>query len=682
MGNQTLSDNSSIDTRVDVSSEQDFRNRFDKIHQELLEVWNGDENKDKIEWIDKNILDGKFAEDLLKHPDQLTTLRTFVTTIKSNKLSWKAWKAIKDLSKFLDDIWDIGRMEEDYQEFLKIVDTPNKLNTMKSREIRRLNLYLWMHEDKALDIYNRMKPAVGHFEEKWMKSEDQRYFNEIWDSLKSAYSDSVAFLENDYPKVKWLQPTVASLKALVGENWDGSDNINITDVANSVVDKQKVILKFRELNQQRIESNKQKVVNITVDYSSEKLEFTKEEWELKYKGNSFTLETMMELYGEQIKSKASDWTDFVNENEKNGMIDENKSAIYDKLKSTILADAEVKVNNAQQVDNPGTADTEWSSEDSETTSEWLGNFEVNKDIIKIKDEALKTAITSDPKFCDNLDGDTVKFDISAVKTYLEWLKEKQWKDFKSLTWVEREKWVIAVQIALKYLNNKEWWTYKDKCDVEWIDGIRKSRTIAWIKWFQNEWNQQHSSETKLNPDGAPGQYTIVAILWELWGTETTSTSSEWELTSSEWESTSSEGSSETTTDASETGGNTQKPITDKINKMGSDNVLDLSDMTSLDESGATEIADWLKDKSGVIVKLDKLSRIDGAVAQNLSKINWKIRIDGILNTDLDTKLENANFVNVLVVLTWETLTIESSSEEVSKKVKEKNGSIKIETVAS
>lgn len=105
-------------------------------------------------------------------------------------------------------------------------------------------------------------------------------------------------------------------------------------------------------------------------------------------------------------------------------------------------------------------------------------------------------------------------------------------------------------------------------------------------------------------------------------------------------------------------------------------------MTSLDESGATEIADWLKDKSGVIVKLDKLSRIDGAVAQKLSKINWKIRIDGILNTDLDTKLENTNFVNVLVVLTWETLTIESLSEEVSKKVKEKNGSIKIETVAS
>ena len=169
MGNQNLLDKSTIDNEVDVSNEQDFKSRFDKIHQELVEVWNGDENKDKIE-LDKNILDGKFAEYLLDHPDQLTTFRTFVKTIKSNGLSWKAWKSIKDVSKYLDDIWDLDRMEGDYQEFSKIVDKPNKLNTLKSREIRRLNLYLWMHEDKALDAYNRMKPTLGQFKEKWMKS--------------------------------------------------------------------------------------------------------------------------------------------------------------------------------------------------------------------------------------------------------------------------------------------------------------------------------------------------------------------------------------------------------------------------------------------------------------------------------------------------------------------------------
>jgi hypothetical protein len=42
----------------------------------------------------------------------------------------------------LDDIGDLDRIEKDYQEFMKKIENPKKLNTLKSWEIRRLNIYL------------------------------------------------------------------------------------------------------------------------------------------------------------------------------------------------------------------------------------------------------------------------------------------------------------------------------------------------------------------------------------------------------------------------------------------------------------------------------------------------------------------------------------------------------------
>ena len=649
----------SIDLEEDGSATQDFQARFDKISEELKQVWNGDELKDKIEWVDKDMLNWPFAEYLLTHESQLTTLRTFVGTIKRDGLSRKAWEAIDLLADFIDDIWNPERMEKDYQEFMRKIENPKKLNTMHTWEIRRLNLYLWMHEDKALEAYNKMKPTRGHYEEKWMKSQDKEFFEGIWKTMESNYSNSDKFMENDYPAVKWLQPTVASLKNFAGQNWDWSDNINVPDAENSFVKKEKVIAKFKEVNQQRISANEEKVKNISIadELNRERANFKKEDWVLKYNGEAFTMDTMVNtsIFRQAIDSKADDNTQFVWD-EKNNMVLQFKEQIYTNSVS-VLADLE-DTTTQQQNENPD------NTGNPETQTESLSSLEVGKDVVKIKDSKLKEAITKDPtKFCDSLEGDTIKFDMTAVKTYLEWLKDKPWKDFKSMKGVEKETWSIAVQIALTHLNKQESWKYNGKCDVTWIDGIRKWKTIAWVKWFQTEWNAQHSWEKPLRVDGAPGQHTINAILWELWWTQSSSTDS----TDTEWDD---DTSTETTS-------NTPKSITDRIGEM-SDNILDLSDMTSLDKAGATEIANWLNGKTDVTVNLSWLTSLDGETAGELSNINWKINIDGILQ---GADFEDSDFINTLTVLAPKSgnLVIETDSDNYDNL---KDKTVKVEARAS
>ena len=57
-------------------------------------------------------------------------------------LSSQAGPQLEALYKFFDDITNEKEMKEDYDEFMEKIQEPKKLSTMKSREIRRLNLYL------------------------------------------------------------------------------------------------------------------------------------------------------------------------------------------------------------------------------------------------------------------------------------------------------------------------------------------------------------------------------------------------------------------------------------------------------------------------------------------------------------------------------------------------------------
>ena len=98
-----------------------------------------------------------------------------------------------------------------------------------------------MREDKALEAYKAMKSINGKFDENKMKDEDMAFFESVWNTIEKNYKNSDTFIIEDYSALASLQPTVASLKTLAGENWDGkNESINIPDVENSIIDKSKV----------------------------------------------------------------------------------------------------------------------------------------------------------------------------------------------------------------------------------------------------------------------------------------------------------------------------------------------------------------------------------------------------------------------------------------------------------
>ena len=73
----------------------ELQKRFESIKKELLQVWWPEKGDDLVE-IEQWALDWKFAEYLLKNESCLTTLKTYVKTIKKDGLSKKAWKSLKE----------------------------------------------------------------------------------------------------------------------------------------------------------------------------------------------------------------------------------------------------------------------------------------------------------------------------------------------------------------------------------------------------------------------------------------------------------------------------------------------------------------------------------------------------------------------------------------------------------
>jgi hypothetical protein len=49
--------------------------------------------------------------------------------------------------------------------------------------------------------YNAMKPICGKYDENKMKSEDIRFFESVWNTLKLNYSNSDKFMLADYPAI-------------------------------------------------------------------------------------------------------------------------------------------------------------------------------------------------------------------------------------------------------------------------------------------------------------------------------------------------------------------------------------------------------------------------------------------------------------------------------------------------
>ena len=501
-------DNPEVRDQNEVGWQNELEQRFIKIQQELNELSNSNAADDSVE-VAEWVLDWKFAEFLLDYNNGVlfNQLKKIVDRLRGwdlSNLSTNAWKWLDQLAKFLDDIWNSERMQKDYTEFMDKIKDPKKLSTMQSPEIRRLNLYLWMHEDNALTAYKEMKNIFGKFAEKWMTGQDITFFNDVWNTLKSGYSASDKFIAEDY----WKLSEVSNLKEFTDKlwdffpngkwfwKWDGRNLLEqwLPDKDNSIVSKSKVIEKFNSLNDIRTKNNKDKVSNIAVNTETELSKFTKKDGKLLYNWEEFTVAKMEEVFWEQIKKLAWEWTEFVSDDEMNQTINECKDGIFTKIESTILPQLQEEVTDSNDDIVPA-------------------DFEASKDSFKAN-QNLKDKIKELGFYDWNEEWENIKFNITKVREYLDTLKDQSWQNLKNLGALEKQTWIISVQIALNCLNSKDW-NYKDSCNVEWLDGIYKDRTANWVEWFQNKYNEGKSDNEKLKPDKLPWPKTITAIIAEL-----------------------------------------------------------------------------------------------------------------------------------------------------------------------
>lgn len=669
----------------------ELKERFESIKRELLQVWWPEKSDDLVE-IEQWVLDWKFAEFLLKNESCLTTLKTYVKTINKDGLSKKAWKSLKELEKFLDDIWDTERMKKDYDEFMEKIQNPKKLNTLKSWEIRRLNLYLWSHEDEALAAYKAMKPVVWKYFENKMKSEDKRFFEEVWNTLKDNYADNDKFFESDFGKLSESSKDLYDLAwNLWVKQWDGRNlsEWDITIWENSIISKKSVMDKFNDANKKRIDNVKSWILSLVAEVKDQ---LWVKWWKVVIKSS------WAELTSEALLSLLSSKEAFKNlpvvENEWN--TDHLKNALTEVISSEEIKSGLENLDQMQHDDGHewGGDGHEWEWDGHEW--EWDGHewdwerhetstntYEEKKENFKVKLTGLKDKIKELWFYDGNEEWDSIKFDIAKVKEHLEWLKEKSWRQLEvDTTSVDRWAWTVAVQIALNYLSTKEG---NSSFNVQWIDWIRKDKTQAWVRAFQEKfW---------LRKDGLPGKDTISKLVEELaW-----SSSDGWEE-NKEWDDKKEWDWGEKKEWGDKKEGDEWKEdreatvenikIKEKIDKFDINNpILDLSELESLSESDANQILEWMKAKLNgqtlqkpILLKLNWLSALDNKVAEKLSKFEWWVAIDKILN---NINFENCDSeITILKALTPETnekIKIIAPTQEICDKLKQK-GVNKVEVI--
>ena len=649
---------------VSENGESELKERFETIKKELLEVGWPEKGDDVIK-IEQWALDWKFAEFLLKNESCLTTLKTYVKTIKRDSLSRKAWKSLKDLEKFLDDIWDSERMKKDYDEFMEKIQNPRKLNTMKSWEIRRLNIYLWANEDDALAAYKAMKPIVWKYAENKMKSEDIRFFEEIWNTIKDHYADSDKFFESDFGELSDSKDSLYNLAWNLGvKQWDGRDlqDADITIWEDSIISKETVVANFNESNEVRIGKIKEWTLSAVAGIKDQ---LWLKWWKVVIKANwtELTTDSLLAL----LKTKESFNSLPVVENEWN--TDHLKNILTEIINGEEIKTGLENLDQMQHDDGHewGGDGHEWNWEHNEAST---NTYEENKENFKIKLAGLKDKIKERWFFDGNEDWDTIKFNMVEVKKYLEWLQGKDWKDLEvNTTTLDRALWTISVQIALNYLSTKDG---NSNFNVKWIDWIRKEKTQAWVRAFQEKfW---------LKKDWLPGKDTIAKLLDELkidssgngWGGNDNDVN-DWDLwnedDSHQWTI---EGDTETVQE--------NPTIKQKIESFNvNEPILDLSELSSLSENEANQILDWIKNKLNgqtlqkpMLLKLDSLSKLENNVAEKLSKFEWWISINKILNSiDFDNCDTEIAMLKILAPETNEKIKVISPTQEICDKLKEK-----------
>ena len=135
------------------------------------------------------------------------------------------------------------------------------------------------------------------------------------------------------------------------------------------------------------------------------------------------------------------------------------------------------------------------------------SFGIKKESFKAKQE-LKNRVKALWFYDWDGNWENIKFYIGNVKKYLESIKNKTRSDLDVKS-SELEKWVrtIAIQIAINYINMKNWRSITNNIDL--IDGIRGNQTWKWVKEFQSTYKLK-------NVDWLPWRETITKILEILW----------------------------------------------------------------------------------------------------------------------------------------------------------------------
>ena len=151
---------------------------------------------------------------------------------------------------------------------------------------------------------------------------------------------------------------------------------------------------------------------------------------------------------------------------------------------------------------PESSETLWVSDESEVIKNTKLELNVLKESFKAEQE-LKNEIKR-LWFCNwEENWENIKFNIAKVEEYLQKIKNKSWSDLDVKS-SELEKWVrtIAIQVAINYINTKNW---ESTNNIDWIDGIRGNKTWKWVKEFQTKYKLK-------NKDGLPWRETINKIL--------------------------------------------------------------------------------------------------------------------------------------------------------------------------
>lgn len=299
----------------------------------------------------------------------------------------------------------------------------------------------------------------------WMNDkQDEQFYKSVIDNLKNNYQYNKSFIENDYPAIASLEPTAASLKAILGEKWDGkNETIAITKVENSIVVVNEVIKKVKENNDTRIKKNKNLIVDdLSLDVDDFK--FDKSNGSFMVNWQLFNIDKMKEIFGKQIVDKVSNMKiDFLGDDDIKQTLDMSYDGIYQKFTKKI--NQLLESNTKEDSENKWN----WGFEDVDI-KEWLAVDKINR---YLRDNGCNEIFKANKEWKYQCNMKNVKDFLNKV-----WNGIKFDKKFTEVGTPSRMAWLSAVQILL----NKE---YEGTLKVDW-------QYVKWGETYKTVYNLQEN----------------------------------------------------------------------------------------------------------------------------------------------------------------------------------------------